>query len=676
MTVLPVLALTMFAFLFAVPPVPVAAQTARYVPGEIIVRFKSNLRKTEVRNFGNRHQFKGLRRFPAIGAAAFALPPETDVRKALTAVRRDPEVLYAEPNYYRYALETIPDDSFFNQLWGLKNTGQVVNNTAGLFNADIDAPEAWDVSTGNEPVIAVIDSGIDFHHPDLKVNLWTNPKEIPDNGFDDDGNGYIDDIHGWNFTGYDPPGARGDANIIDSNHHGTHVSGIIAARGDNGTGTVGVCWKARIMTLKFLDAYGEGSVTDEIAAIEYAVQNGARIINASFGDYQASEAEAEAIARAERAGVLFVCAAGNYGKNNDREPLYPASYRSGNILSVAASDQQDNLPEWSNYGNVSVDIAAPGVNIYAPQPGREDFWKETFDRDINGSWTLTPPWSHLWPTANRNTVHSGNGSLTNTLETGDGNFFPGTAASPAVNLTGCVNNRLVFYLKRRSVQGKDRLFVETATNVEGPWSKRAVEILIPHLGTSVVYENGVDGDFIDWREAMVDITNLDDARTAYFRFRISADGGLTEGIDGWYIDDPVISVSATSYNGPETDYYRYLNGTSAAAPFVSGVAALVWSCYPELSYCQVKNAILNSGDFRPGLDGRISSGRRLNAMKSLALAADPLSLPVSCGDGAPGNSVDGDSDAPCWIGSMGISDSGKQAVLTDRRGSDSHRNPR
>ncbi len=649
--VFPLVAVTMIGLLLSVPRAYPSSSPPEYVPDEIIVRFKPNVRRTAVRNFGNRYNFSTLRRLASIEADSFKLPPGMGMKAALEILRRDTEVLYAEPNFYRYALKKIPNDPFFNKLWGLDNTGQVVNNTIGSFNADINAPEAWDLSTGSEVVIAVIDSGIDFHHPDLKNNLWENKGEIPGNGVDDDGNGYIDDVHGWNFTSYNPPGNKGNDNIIDSNYHGTHVSGVIAARGDNGLGTIGVCWNARIMTLKFLDAYGKGSISDEVAAIDYAIRNGAKIINASFGDFQFSNAEADAVGRAERAGILFVSAAGNDGNNNDSNPLYPASYRNDNIISVAASDQQDNLAEWSNFGFASVDIVAPGVNIYAPQPGREIVWSENFDDDLEGSWTLTPPWSHLWPTANRKSVYSGNGSLTSIPESADSATYA-SAVSPAVALGNRFNSRLVFYLKRRSDQGRDKLFVEIATRPEGPWNTRTIEILIPHLGTSVIYENGIGDDFIDWREAIVDIGNLDNLPTAYFRFKISAAENPDMDQDGWYIDEATISSSATNYNGPETDYYRYLSGTSTATPFVSGVAGLIWSRYPELTYCQVKSAILNGGDIKSSLDGQISYDRRVNAWNSLTLAADPLSLPSTCSNKSD-DAGGGDSGAPCFIHVLG-----------------------
>ncbi|MDP6682860.1 MAG: S8 family serine peptidase [Desulfobacterales bacterium] len=183
---------------------------------------------------------------------------------------------YAEPNYY-YHLDIIPNDTHFGLFWGMHNTGQNVNGTTGTDNKDIDAPEAWDITTGaDRVVVAVIDSGVDGSHPDLSANLLTNSGEIPGNGLDDDGNGYVDDIRGWNF-------ADKDNNPADDNGHGTHVTGIIAAVGNNGIGVAGVAWNAKIMALKSFRADGSGLTSDAIPAIAYANLMGADVINNSWG---------------------------------------------------------------------------------------------------------------------------------------------------------------------------------------------------------------------------------------------------------------------------------------------------------------------------------------------------------------------------------------------------------
>jgi subtilisin family serine protease len=217
-------------------------------------------------------------------------------------------------------------------------------------------------ANSSDMIIAIVDTGVDYNHPDLSNNIWTNPEEIPGNNVDDDGNGYVDDFRGCDFFG-------NDNDPMDLNGHGTHVSGIAAAKGDNALGVTGVCWTAKIMPLRFLDADGYGTVADEILAIDYAIANGAHIINASFGGNIFSQSEYDAISRANSEGILFVAAAGNLGPNDYPSQFYPASYNLPNIISVTATDQDDNLCSFSNYGATTVDVGAPGIHIYSTRPG-------------------------------------------------------------------------------------------------------------------------------------------------------------------------------------------------------------------------------------------------------------------------------------------------------------------
>ena len=271
----------------------------------------------------------------------------------------DPRLLMVEPNYQLTLAETVPDDERYDQMWALDNTGQ----TGGKIDADIDAPEAWDLQTGSgEIVIGVIDSGIDYNHPDLANNIWINPGEIAGNGIDDDGNGYVDDIHGWDF-------ASGDSDPMDGNGHGTHVAGTIAATGNNAEGVVGVNWNAKLMALRFLNNSGSGSIYNALAALEYATMMGADITNNSWIGDPYTPALQTAISRAEAAGSLYVVCAGNNSNDNDSNPEYPASYLGSNVISVAATNHNDALAPYSNYGATSVHVAAPGSSILSTKPG-------------------------------------------------------------------------------------------------------------------------------------------------------------------------------------------------------------------------------------------------------------------------------------------------------------------
>jgi subtilisin family serine protease/fibronectin type 3 domain-containing protein/methionine-rich copper-binding protein CopC len=276
---------------------------------------------------------------------------------ALAALRGDPHILYAEPDY-RVRIAGLSTDPRFSEQWDFHNSGQ----SGGTIDADIDAPEAWDLTTGTgRTLVAVIDTGVDYRHPDLAANIWVNADELPGNHIDDDNNGYTDDVHGYDFY-------NNDGNPLDDHNHGTHVAGTIGAVGNNGSGVAGVNWDVQIMALKFLGSDGSGTTSDAIEAVRYAVANGAQISNNSWGGDPFSQSLFDAIREARDAGHVFVAAAGNgdflgFGLNNDAEPFYPASYNLDNIVTVAATDHSDRLAVFSNFGASSVDLAAPGVSI-------------------------------------------------------------------------------------------------------------------------------------------------------------------------------------------------------------------------------------------------------------------------------------------------------------------------
>ncbi|MGI8981907.1 MAG: S8 family serine peptidase, partial [Pirellulaceae bacterium] len=294
------------------------------------------------------------------GLREVRLAPGIDVETALAVYRADPLVVYAQPNYRVHA-QLTPNDPGFGNLWGLHNTGQ----TAGTPDADIDAPEAWGNWTGNgSTIVAVIDTGVDYTHPDLAGNMWTNPGEILGDLLDNDLNGIIDDYYGANFIGSGTP----TGNPFDDHYHGTHVAGTIGAIGSNGVGVTGVSWDVQIMAIKFLDAGGGGYTIDAIEGLNYAVSKGAMISNNSWGGGPYDQGLYDAIRSAGLQGHVFIAAAGNSGVNADVSPMYPAAYNLDNIISVAATDHNDARASFSNYGATSVDLGAPGVDIYSTMP--------------------------------------------------------------------------------------------------------------------------------------------------------------------------------------------------------------------------------------------------------------------------------------------------------------------
>jgi hypothetical protein len=264
----------------------------------------------------------------------------------LSAFQSLPGVAYVQPDY-QVSATYVPDDTQF----GSQNDLGVIQATA-----------AWDVATGTgTTIVAVIDTGVDYNHPDLAANIWTNPGEVPGNGVDDNQDGYVDDVHGFDFVNYD-----GDP--MDDHSHGTHVAGTIGAVGNNGLGIAGVTWNVQIMALKFLNSSGSGSTSNAISALNYAVSHGAKISNNSWGGGGYNQALYDAINSARARGHIYVAAAGNNASSNDSTPFYPASYDLSNVISVAATDNNDNLASFSNYG-LSVSLAAPGVGILSTMPG-------------------------------------------------------------------------------------------------------------------------------------------------------------------------------------------------------------------------------------------------------------------------------------------------------------------
>lgn len=291
------------------------------------------------------------------------LPPGKTVHQALAYYRVSPLVEHAEPDYVIKASMTPNDPRYLDgSQWPLNNTGQ----NGGTNDADIDAPEAWDVfRSAPQIVVAVIDTGARTTHEDLTANLWINPgesgtnslgRDLASNGVDDDGDGYVDDVHGINAI-------TESGNVEDDHGHGTHVSGIIGAVGNNGKGVAGVAWQVQLLECKFLGADGSGSTSDAIESIEYAQRHGARIINASWGSTDYSQALVDAIESVREAGILFVTAAGNDSVDTDRFPQYPSAFALDNIVSVAATDRSDLLAPYSNYGLGTVDVGAPGSDI-------------------------------------------------------------------------------------------------------------------------------------------------------------------------------------------------------------------------------------------------------------------------------------------------------------------------
>jgi subtilisin family serine protease len=357
-----------------------------YQPGHLLVKIKPGMDIRKVQALGATIGAKVQDTYSLVpGLYLFLFDDKLAVQEVLEYFSAKPEVEYAEPNYY-YEIQKTVDDPSFSKLYGLENNGQ----TGGKKDADINAEAMWDISTGDAAiVIGVIDTGVDYNHQDLIDNMWRNPGEIPNNFVDDDKNGYSDDVHGLNAI-------LGVGNPMDDNKHGTHVAGTIGAQGNNALGVVGVAHDVQIAACKFLNASGSGTLSNAIGCMQYFADLKSRAVNPvnlvatnnSWGGGSASQALSDAIKRHEELGILFIAAAGNSTSNNDVFPSYPANYALSNVISVAATDHNDALAGFSNYGRNTVHVAAPGVKILSTTPNNRY-------QELSGTSMATPHVSGL-----------------------------------------------------------------------------------------------------------------------------------------------------------------------------------------------------------------------------------------------------------------------------------------
>ncbi|MFF3025468.1 S8 family serine peptidase [Gottfriedia sp. NPDC057948] len=339
--------------------------------GELIVKYKKKVTTGEITTLQKKYSLKSSKKLKSLNAELVKIPTGESTTEYITKLKKDPNVESVQPNYKYYASDFDNTPDYFDQgkgkLWGLNNTGQTINDSIGKADIDVNAPESWNQygSKLSEVLVGVIDTGVDISHPDLKGKIWTNPGETGDgkenDGIDNDHDGYVDDVHGWDFYNHD----NSVYDPLDGDEHGTHVSGTIAAElTKDKKGIVGVAPNVKIVPLKFLGPFG-GTTADAIEAIEYAKNKGIKITNNSWSGGEYDPLLEESI---QNSNSLFVAAAGNDGMDNDEEGAYPASYESSNILSVAAVDNKGNLASFSNYGAESVDVAAPGVDILSSVP--------------------------------------------------------------------------------------------------------------------------------------------------------------------------------------------------------------------------------------------------------------------------------------------------------------------
>jgi subtilisin family serine protease len=589
----------------------------------------------------------GSRRFQLVETEPGQTP-----REAVRELEADPAVVLAERDGY-FSLDSIPDDPLFDQLWGLRNTGLGIGGFAGaLAGADINASGAWDRTVGTPAtVVADLDSGYRFEHPDLADVVWSNPGETL-NGLDDDGNGIVDDVHGADFVGPDgeAPAIDGDPTDDDllSGGHGVHTAGTIAAEGNNGIGITGVAQDVSLMPLRVcsrMDGENDCPFSAAIEAINYAGEKGARVANMSFGSTTDSAAIENAIAANPQ--TLFVVSAGNEGESNDprsRRPCTvdpPAEGKStvDNVICVAATDQADKLASFSNWGAKTVDLGAPGTQTLSTYT-RHSFVDEDFEvDDFASKWSASGPDGGFARTDEAPLTSFGISDSPGATPVA-GSVRASTTA-PVTMPAGIYNCILEF---NRSLSVGDGSF----------WYEVRLD------GSTQVSVGGTPSGPVSGREGVVLGDALSDGGQFDLRFRYEAGSNPGPG-NGVWLDD--IELRCPAGLG-EADGYAFLNGTSMSAPHVTGAAALLFSLKPSASVTEVRQGLLGSVDRIPSLAGKTVTGGRLDVSAALDLfdavppptptlsATSPSSpakssQPRLIGSAQPGASVDVYANATC-----------------------------
>ena len=596
-----------------------------YAEGELLVQFVRGVDMNSVNQVAGSNSMSIKKRFRVLsertGNEWVLMKSNGTTEQMILALKNHPTVAAISPNYRRYLDSVGPNDPRYSELWGLNNTGQ----TGGTSDADIDAPEAWQTTTGSSSVIvAVIDTGVCYDHPDLAANMWQNSAETAGSaGVDDDGNGYIDDIYG-----IDPAGTAGstpDTDPMDGYGHGTHCSGTIGAVGDNGVGITGVNWTVDIMALKmFDDAGGNGYDSFAIECIEYCIDQkinyGQNIvaINASWGSSGPTENAAltTAINSAGAAGIVFCAAAGNDGTDNDVSPHWPSSSTSSNIISVMATNDDDG-DGGMNYGATSVDVGAPGVGILSTVPPNSVNPSIFFDdmESGSGNWS-TGGTNNSWAITTDNEFVDDQGwppNPTNFWSDSPGvDYLVNTdsylAIASDIDLSGYTNQRiglsfLAAWILDAGVDN-DRAYIEISNNSGSSWAS---------LGECV---NGY-GYGYPWQSKVFEIPDAYKTANFRFRFRLDSDSTDCNFMQGWLIDD--VGIGPYSY----TNAYESWNGTSMATPHVAGAIGLIAAQYPAETVTQRIDRILNNVDALAALSGRCTTGGRLNVNGAMDASGTP-----------------------------------------------------
>jgi subtilisin family serine protease len=587
-----------------VPAVP-----AQYVPGEMLVKFKPAVSAQSSRAA-----------VAAIGGAVQAtlsgnlmlvkLPAGQDAAAAASAYSSDPNVEYAQPNYI-YQATAVPNDTDYSSLWAFKNNGLPINtpvqgggwiyttNNPGTAGNDMNLEPAWNhITDCSSVVVAVLDSGVNYNQQDLAANMWTSTT-YPN--------------HGYNYVSGE--GAANDP--MDLNGHGTHVAGIIGAVGNNGTGVTGVCWKAKIMAVRVLDSQGSGTTASIISGMGFAVTNGAKVINMSLGGaIPFDQAYSDAITTAMTSDVVVVVAAGNDTNNNDTSARYPCNFTHANLVCVAALDQNFALATFSDWGATSVDVGAPGTNMWSTWTGTNTTITDTMN--AAAAWTMTGGWNYMTWLDGSLTSHNGFADP-GTWPTGTYPAAANDSAYKSFDLSAYDTAVLNFWVAG-VVNSTDGFRAKMNTVAGDPFATGGTFLFNQNSNSNVNWY--FDTTTVSGFSFIPVTSNISSCKsvTCTIGFNLTSAAGSTGAkgpmVTNFTID--TLTVNATSYNTE--------NGTSMASPAVAGLAAMLRAYNPQYTYADVVASIKNSGRSVASLAGKTTTGKAVDATAALAYVNKPTGL--------------------------------------------------
>jgi subtilisin family serine protease len=564
---MPSLMLLPFIATLSLIPVSVLSSTPhaaeQFVEGEAIVTFKESADFVAAQRTLKGHSLEFRKHFAFLSQqrqrhSGLVRANDRTTAQLIAELSSDPEVDVVEPNYLRWVYSSVPNDALFSQLWGLQNTGQSVNGTAGTAGDDIRFVSAWSMAqTSATPVVvAVVDTGVDYTHPDLAPNMWTNPGESPANSVDDDGNGYTDDVYGYDFV-------DDLASPSDSGFHGSHVAGTIAATGNNLLGVIGINYQTQIMALRVSSDGDTMTSAAVIEAIQYATMmknRGVKVvaINASFGGGGSNSTERAAIQAAGNAGIIFCAAAGNSSLNHDVTADYPASYRLANMIVVAASDQNDALASFSDYGATTVDLAAPGVNILSTAPAVIS----SYVAQASSTYSATELTFSGRTTGVTATIYD--------CRLGYSTNFP-----VAVRSNIALINRGTLY-----------------------FSQKVANAMAAGARAAIVYNN-TSGTFLgtlQYASNWIPVVAISQANGLALKSLLPVAGTVVNAVDA-------------------SQSYELLDGTSMSTPHVAGAVAFAAVNFPAETVAQRIQRVLGNVDTVAALQGKVRTGGRLNLLR-------------------------------------------------------------